>query len=595
MKTAIGIVLIGSLALFGCSGMHSHQNETAEAAEPAAPPPPAEEKLRPFPDDSLYDLMVAEFALRRGAYELALGNYMQQAHATRDPGVTARAARLAQFLRSDRAALDASELWAQEEPDDLEAQFTLATQLAKAQRPLEALPHMVRVLDEGAKANFAVIAAGALELPEATQTELLNQFNQLLSTHKDNVDLMTGKALLLQQRGQKEEALALIRKVLDAAPDETYAIIIETKLLEEMGRKNEAFTRLEKMVQENPYNRRLRLQYARLLTSSDMPRAREQFAILVQQAPDDADLLLSLALVTKETGALDDAQHYFDQLLQMGQHTEDAHFYLGQIAEQRNDRAGAIRQYEQIAPSANFFPALERIIVLHLQNNDLAGARRHLREQRERYPQLAVRLYLVESELLLQTRSYQAGSDLMTEALQQYPQQTNLLYARSLFSERRQDVALLEKDLRAILSKDPNNVVALNALGYTLANLTKRYDDAYALISKALSLKPDDPAILDSMGWVEYRRGNLDRARQLLEKAYAAFPDPEVASHYGEVLWNQGEQEKALQIWKKALQAEPDNELIRAVLKRFAPEALPADGAAPAGKPTSSKQVPSTE
>lgn len=581
MKTAIGIVLIGSLALSGCAGMHSHhQNEPAEstdqaAAEPAEPAPAAE-KLRPFPDDSFYDLLVAEFALRRGAYDLALGNYMQQARATRDTGVTARAARLAQFLRSDRAALDASQLWVMEEPEDLEAQYTLATQLAKAQRPMEALPHMVKVLDAGAKANFAVVAAGALQLPQETQDQLLNAFNQLLATHKDNVDLMTGKALLLQQRGQKDEALALIRKVLAESPDETYAIIIETKLLEETGRQDEAFARLETMVKENPYNRRLRLQYARLLTRTDMAKAREQFAILVQQAPDDSDLLLSLALVTKETGALDDAEHYFEQLLETGQHTQEAHFYLGQIAEQRGDNTKAIRQYEQITPSEDFFPALGRALELRLQGGDLSGARNYLRQLRERYPQLAVRLYMVESEVLLQTRQYQAGNDLLTEALKQYPQQPNLLYARSLFSEKRRDVPLLEKDLRAILDKDPNNVVALNALGYTLANLTSRYDEAYSLINRALQQKPDDPAILDSMGWVEYRRGNVARARQLLDKAYASFPDPEVAAHYGEVLWVQGEHEQARAIWLKALQAEPDSEQVRDALKRYAPNALPA-------------------
>jgi tetratricopeptide (TPR) repeat protein len=592
MKTTLGIMLIGSLALVGCTtAQHTHDPVAAVPdIEDAAPvdavpaagapvePPAKEEKLKPFPADSFYDLVVAEFALRRGEYELALGNYMQQAHATGDTGVTARAARLAQFLHADRAALDAAELWVSQEPEDMEAQFTLATQLAKAQRPLEALPHMVKVLDGGTKANFAVIAASSLQLPEAAQNELLIAFNQLLDTHKNNIDLMTGKALLLQQRNQKVEALALIRKVLDAAPDETYAIIIEAKLLEEMGRQDEAFARLEDMVKQNPYNRRLRLQYARLLTRTDMPKAREQFGILVQQSPDDADLLLSLALVTKETGALDDAEQYFNQLLEIGQHVQEAHFYLGQIEETRGDRAKAIAHYEQIPPSPDFFPAIGRIIELQLNDGDLPGARKHLRDLRERYPQHALRLYLIESDVLMQDKQYQNGIDLLSEALKKFPAQPNLLYARSLFSERKRDVPLLEKDLRAILDKDPDNITALNALGYSLANLTSRYDEAYALIGKALAQKPDDPAILDSMGWVEYRRGNVQTALQLLEKAYSAFPDPEVAAHYGEVLWQQGDKDKARSIWLKALEAEPDNDQVRGVLKRFAPDALPPAG-----------------
>src|SRR4029079_17560859 len=136
---------------------------------------------------------------------------------------------------------------------------------------------------------------------------------------------------LLQERGQKAEALALVRKVLDMAPDTTHAIIIEAKLLEEMGRQDEAMARLQQMVEQNPYNKRLRLQYARQLTRTDMPKARAQFSILVDQSPGDADMLLSLALVTKETGSLEDAEGYFQQLLALNQHTQEAYFYLGQI------------------------------------------------------------------------------------------------------------------------------------------------------------------------------------------------------------------------------------------------------------------------
>lgn len=579
MKTALGLLLIGSVLVAGCSLQPRPPQAEAEspaAAETPVPIPAPEIRQRPFPADGFYDLLVAEFALHRGEYELALNNYLQQAHTINDIGVTARASRLAQFVKADRAALDAAQLWAAQDPDDIEAQFTLATQLAKAQRPLEAMPYMVKVLDSGSNANFAVIAAAALQQSDGTQNALLAQFDELLATHKDSVELMTGKALLLQERGQKEEALALVRRVLDLAPDTTHAIIIEAKLLEDMGRQDEAVARLQQMVEQNPYNRRLRLQYARLLTKPDMNKAREQFAILVEQSPGDADLLLSLALVTKETGALDDAENYFQQLLALGQRTQEANFYLGQIAEQRGDVEAALRYYEQIPPSADFFPALGRIVQLQMANHQLAGVRRHLRELRTRYPQHAVRLYLVEAEVLMEEKDYQAGNDLLTDALKKFPQQPNLLYSRSTFSEKRRDVALLEKDLRAILAKDADNIIALNALGYTLANQTNRYDEAYELIARALAQKPDDPAIQDSMGWVEYHRGNLAEARVWLEKSYAVFPDPEVAAHLGEVLWQAGSEQRAREVWAKAAAEDPDSEPLRSALKRFAPDLLPS-------------------
>lgn len=586
MTKTLGFLLAGSLIFTGCAMHSTHEHETPPAeetnqqtaADPSSAESPAAEanvKTRAFPADSFYDLLVAEFALRRGEYELALNNYQQQAHVTHDSGVISRTARLAEFLKADRIALDSAQLWAAQDADDMEAQFLLASQLAKAGRPLEAMEPMTKVLDAGTKANFAVIAAASLQQPEAVQIQLLDQFNALLATHKDNIELMTGKALLLQQRGQKAEALTLVRKVLDISPDEAHAIIIEAKLLEEMGRPQEAFARLAQMVEQNPYNRRLRLQYARLLTQSDMTKAREQFAILVAQSPGDGDLLLSLALVSKETGDIEDAELYFRKLLAMNQHVSEAHFYLGQIAEQRGDFDDAIKQYSDVPPGTEFFPALSRAIELQLTADNSEGARKQLRDLRERYPQHAVRFYLIEADMLMQLKEYQNGTQLLTEALKKYPAQPNLLYSRSTFSERRRDLPLLEKDLRAILAKDPNNAVALNALGYALTDHTKRYDEAHAMLEKALAQKPDDPAIMDSMGWVEYKLGNLQRARELLEKAFATYPDPEVAAHLGEVLWQAGNEKRALEIWQKALQDAPENEILRNTVKRFSPRSLP--------------------
>jgi tetratricopeptide (TPR) repeat protein len=300
-----------------------------------------------------------------------------------------------------------------------------------------------------------------------------------------------------------------------------------------------------------------------------MAKAREQFAILVQQSPNDGDLLLSLALVSREVGAIDDAGKYFQQLLTLNQHVSSAHFYLGALSEQRGDNSKAIVHYEQVPPGEEFFPAIARVVELRLADKNLDGARKFLAETRGRFPQHALRLYLFEAEVLMQAKHYEDGNKLLTAALKQFPAQPNLLYSRSTFSEKRRDLPLMEKDLRAILKKDPDNAFALNALGYTLSNQVGRYDEAHTLISRALALKPDDPAVLDSMGWVEFRRGNIKVARDLLEKAYTKFPDPEVAAHYGEALWVLGERDEAREIWQKALQGSGEAEPVRETMKRL--------------------------
>ncbi len=567
MKSLYSSVLLGCLLLAACTTLPPAPEPAPvpEADLPGAIAAPL--PLRPFPPESFYDLLVAEVAVRRGDYTLALTNYLRQAQATRDIEVTARATRLAQYLRADREAMQAAQLWVELEPEDVEARFTLASLLAKAQRPQEAMPHMVKVMESGARANFAAIAASAAQLPVEVQQQLLLQIEAV--DHADNTELMTGKALLLQQLGQREEALRLIREVLERAPDDTHAIIVEARLLQEMGRHDEAFARLSAMVEQYPHNRRLRLQYARLLTETDLALAQQQFEILVQQSPSDGELLLSLALICRERGELETAEQHFNTLLTRGQHANEAHYYLGQLAEQRHDRDAAVGHYEQVTPGDEFLPALGRVIDLRLQAGDFDALHTHLSALRSRYPDHAVRLYLLESELLMQRKDYNGGHKLLSEALRRHPGQHPLLYARSMFSEKRRDLPQLERDLREILAAEPDNAIALNALGYSLLNMSNRYAEAYRLIQRAHVLKPDDPAILDSLGWAEYRRGNLAEARRLLELAYASFPDEEVAAHLGEVLFRLGEKEKARELLLDALQKDPNSDLVREAIRRF--------------------------
>jgi tetratricopeptide (TPR) repeat protein len=188
-----------------------------------------------------------------------------------------------------------------------------------------------------------------------------------------------------------------------------------------------------------------------------------------------------------------------------------------------------------------------------------------------------VRFYLMEAELLLQNQRLDEGMALLQEALSTHPEQPNLLYLRSLVSEKLGRFELMEADLRIIIAQDPDNAVALNALGYVLANRGEQLTEARELIQRALAAKPDDPAILDSLGWVEYRLGNLDQAQKLLQRAYEKFPDPEVAAHLGEVLWMRGLRQQAKTVWQQSLEQHPDSAPLLETLQRLQPE-LKADG-----------------
>ncbi len=532
---------------------------------------------RPFPADSFHDLLVAEFAVRRNRYDLALGNYLQQAHQTRDPGVTARATRLAQFLGADKATLDAAQLWVELEPENAEAQYTTATMLAKNQRPLEALNHMATVLEQGGSTNFAAIAASTLSMPEPTRNAAEARIDELLVTYPDNTQLLTSKALMAQQRGETEQALSIIRDVLEYDDQDLHAVVVEARLLQQLDRVEEAYVRLEKVVASNPNNRRLRLQYARMLMAKDIEKAKQQFEILLSFSPRDPDLLLSLGLISKETQQAEDAQIYFQRLLNTGNRTTEANFYLGQLAELDKDWETAIEYYKKIPPGTDFLAATNRIVSIYAMQGRVDTASEHLQSLRQQHPEHSVRLYLLESELLLNNNRTEEAHELLTEALLISPDQPSLLYARSMLSERLDKLELMEQDLLKIIAQDNNNATALNALGYVLASRTDRLDEAFDYITRALAAKPGDPAIQDSLGWVEYRRGNLDEALKLLTAAYKSFPDHEVAAHLGEVLWQTGDKEGALEVWRSGLKRRPNSNYINETMQRLAPDETAAE------------------
>jgi tetratricopeptide (TPR) repeat protein len=566
------------LLLSACSSIPEDSTTpapTAEQLEIADKQPQEEVELptRPFPADSFHDLLVAEFAVRRNRYDLALGNYLQQSHQTKDAGVTARATRLAQYLRADNAALDASQLWVELDPDNIEALYTAATLLAKNQRPMEALEYMTTVLEKGGNTNFAAIAASALQLPVTTQNTVEQRFDQLLVIYPNNAQLLTAKSLLLQQRGEIEPALATIRQVLNTDSDNLHAVVVEARLLQQLNRDEEAFTRLQQVLESHPENRRLRLQYARMLMKDNIPLAKTQFEILLNSEPNDADLLLSLGLISKETGEIDDANNYFNRLLQTDKRNNEANFYLGQLAEQSAAPSVAIDYYKKIIPGTDFLAAINRITNLYVRQDQFDMAQEHIQQLRQQYPELAIRLFLLESNLLLNNSDLEGAHNLLSEAMVQSPKQVNLLYARSMLSEKMGNLALMEQDLLEIIEQEPNNATALNALGYVLANRTDRLDQAYQLISRALAAKPNEPAIMDSLGWVEYRRGNLTKALELLSRAHAAFPDHEVSAHLGEVLWKLGRTDQALAIWRQALKDTPDSAILHETMQRLAPAA----------------------
>lgn len=567
--------LTSSALLIGCAQQPDKESEAgaadkeqlepaeSKAAEPSEPP------ARPFTSETLYALLAAELAGSRERFDIALANYVQQAHQTRDPNVAARATHIARFLNAEKAALDAALLWVEIAPENAEAQLNAALALMHNGRLQEAFELSRKLQSNGKQTLFQNIAASAGQSTDTQREQLLESYRQLLIEHPENEELLIGTGLLLQQQGSPQEALDYAREALSLYPNSTAALILYATLMHELERSDEAIEYLGVALEAQPDNLRLRLQYARLLAQQDLEGAQKQFEILVDQAPQDPDLLLSLAIVAMERQDADTARANFEALLDAGEHVSRAHFYLGQLAEQEQNPDQALLHYLQVQPGQDFLSATVKLLNIFIAQEDLESATEHMNRLRNQFPEQAPGLYLLQARTLIQHQYLSRAETLFNEALDAHPDHSDLRYGRAMLYDQRSNFEATERDLKAILKYDPNNATALNALGYILAERGERLDEAEQLIRQALELAPDEPAILDSMGWVLYRQGKPERALGYLERAFRLFPDQEVAAHLGEVLWVLGAGEKARQVWQQGLELDPESELIPATKARL--------------------------
>lgn len=562
-------LLLAFAMLNGCQSMAPVSTDGTPPVEDSTQTPEKPKVYGSFSEETVFSLLSAELAGQRNRYDIALDNYVTQAINTQDAGISERAFRIAEYLGADQPALDTALIWARNAPQDLEAQRAAAVQLARAGRYDDSMMYMEKVLLGKGDTHFDFLALSAADTDQETRDGLMQSFDRLLQRHPDNGQLIFGKALLLQQDGDTQGALTLLE---DNPPEagEVAPILLHARLLQSLDRGDEALPLLQKSIRTYPDDKRLRLTYARMLVENNrMDDAKAEFSSLVQQYPEDDELRYSLALVCLEAKAWQEAKGYLEDLIARDSHVDSAHLNLGRIAEELDDPETALIEYAQVGPGNDYLPAQLRQADILISNGKTAEAQTLLAVQRDTQPDYGIQLYLIEAETLSANNHGDKAWTVLQQALKQYPDDLNLLYTRAMLAEKRDDLAQMEQDLRLIIQRDPDNAMALNALGYTLSDRTTRYAEAKVLIEKAHQINPQDPAVLDSLGWVNFRLGNLDEAERLLRLALERFPDQEVAAHLGEVLWAKGNQREARQIWSKFLEEQPDSPILRSTIKRL--------------------------
>ncbi|MGM0571594.1 tetratricopeptide repeat protein [Marinobacter sp.] len=572
---------ISLLAFTGCASMDARDPEPESGPsqqEPAVtieqieqPNESAPVAAREFRPEELYLLLTGEIAAQRGRYEVTLANYVEAARQSGDTGVIRRALLIAESLNSPGAVRTLTETWIEVAPRSEEARRAAAIQALRDGDLSTTLDHLEQILQMGGDADFDGLASMAPRLQPDQQQELERLFGELQKRHPDNAEIRYSTALLQNLTGAPEQALETLAPLMEDEQNEFQpAIVLRGELLYELGRTRDALQHLQTSSRRYPDNRQLGTLYARILVSeNEMRAAQDEFSRLVEQFPNEHGLRLSRALVAIENDELEQARRDLRHLINIGQQTNQAHYYLGQIAEKQNNPDQAITWYEQVTEGSHYYPALSRAAELRAEAGDLESAREQLRGVREANPEGVESLWLIEVNLLQSQNLHEQAVATATEALKSHSEDQSLLYARSMSHEQLGQIDQALADLRTMIELEPENPTALNALGYVMTVHTDQLEEAQGHIEQALAMDPDNPAILDSMGWVLFRQGDKEGALDYLRRAYEIYPDPEIAAHYGEVLWSLDQRAQARVIWERAEDENPDHELLQETLQRL--------------------------
>ena len=589
----ITLLLPALLGLAGCAARQPDRDLAAAATESQAaateasarqqPEPPP---LRPFESETLFDLLVADIAGIEGQYGLQLNRYRKQALATRDPGVAARATWLAVQFNATPQALELSQLWVSLAPDNVDANRIAAHYLAHSKQLPRALPHALFALQHQDTEAIRTIAGLINRTGSEQQRKLLAQLQSLAAgqaRYRETAahpEVMLIKANLLRLQGRYQQAIDQANRVQQPRSSRESALLLIARAVLQRDGPDAALASLQQSLLSMPGSKRLRLQLARQWAEKDLRRSRQELNKLVDRFPDDHRLIYSLALINAQLGFPEQAKTLLKQLLNSPQHRDNAHFQLGRLLEQQGDRQQAIEHYRQVKGGQNATVAQSRLVQLLAAAGDRQAVESLLQRLRQQQPGDEISAYRLVAQALAGGQHLQWAHQVLSEALAAAPDNSDLLYDRSLVSEQSSDTVNSHRDLRKVIAQDPNHAAALNALGYSLSNHSNQFQEAHQLISRALELEPDNPAIIDSLGWVLFRLNRHQQAVTHLRKALAMLPDPEVAAHLGEVLWVMGNHEEALQVWRRNLADNPGPSFVTRTMERLGVPQATEHGAA---------------
>lgn len=513
--------------------------------------------------------LAGEIAAHDGELDTAFEHYMQIMIPANDVSIARRATHIGLHLKSKEVA-QAAQLWTQLAPDDIEAWKALLVLLVNAadrDGAVEAIDALMDVAETQQSDGFIQVAA---VVAESGNKELgLELVKNLAERHERDPKAHYALAIAYFAQKDQQAAEASLRAALSLKKDDPKIWVLLARILDVSKRTDESEKLLHLAVEQLPDNDLLRLSYAEhLVIHEKYEQAYKEFQLLHKALPENDEITRALGSLAIELHYWSDAREIWSEMMAGHGGKDRALYFLGQVEEGSGDAEKAHAYYAKVGGALRS-DAKIRSAQLLAKQGDLPKALKMIATTRLSNMEDAVRLYLVESDLLSDANRGMQAMGLLDKALAEHPQQADLLYARGMLGDEMGSVEILERDMRAIIETDPENAQALNALGYTLTAYDDRLQEARELINKAYALMPESAAILDSMGWVEFRLGNLDEAEKYLRMAAEIDQDSEIMAHLGEVLWLKGAREEADQIWRDALRLEPESKHLLETMKRL--------------------------
>jgi tetratricopeptide (TPR) repeat protein len=564
--TARLVFVIVALAavLGGCAGSGAPREVDAGAESPAADP------AGPLSEDAVYGVLAGEYLGAEGDLTAAADEYLEAALASNDPEIARRATQVAFAAESWQQAVMAADRWALLAPESVPAHESAATAMLQVGDYMGAeyqLERILELLDDSGDAWLLVSRILAQFGEPAPAAEVMGQ---LVSARpaSDPADVYFARSKLALQGRRLQDAFEFARRTVELYPDRLEYLTWAGRVALNLNLTPTAIEYVRRAWRLEPDNQDVAIAYADLLARDGQF---ETVRAVMQGLPSAPDVMLSRILFELAANNRLEAERLFDEFATADFGDRDAQgYFLGQAAEALGWPDRAIDSYAGVAAGEHRFTAALRRAELLGREGDVEAARAALATVRDSGdPQAVEQSWLTEASVLREAGDRAAAYAVLTEAVERLPESISIRYSRALVAAESKRVADAERDLRVVLEAQPDNAAALNALGYTLTDLTDRHDEAEALIRRAYQLQPNEASIVDSMGWVAYRQGRLDEAMRFLGRAWDLDRNPEIAAHLGEVLWFSDRREEALSIWREGADIDPDNAVLRETLERL--------------------------